>query len=541
MPNLLVHAPSGDLRLEIAAGQSVRDALDTTALRVRAACGGTGACGACAVRLVAGPANPPTLAEYQKLTAAERAAGNRLACQLRVTGDSEILVTDPAPPSAWTSIPAEELLPMAGARRELDRHPYGLAVDLGTTNIRISLWDRKCGRRIASRRGPNPQGTFGADVLNRLDQARGDPGRAAELAKLARTAIVQAVRDILARDVGEVTPMLAQIGHVMIVGNTAMLALLAGNGIAELMSPDHWQTAVNVQPEDAESFRAGWFMPNAAITLLPPLGGFVGSDLVADLAATGFACGPQPELLLDIGTNNEIALWDGSRLHVTSVPGGPAFEGLGIRHGMPAEEGAICRVAADGRGGYECAVIGGGLARGLCGSGLADAVAAMLEAGVLKPSGRFAAPPPAEGFQLIPGNGRSAVAAGDVDAFQRAKAATAAAMAVLLRETGLYWTDLSRLCVCGSFGHRLGIRQAQATGLLPPLGQKRIELVANASLAGCERALLSPQGEADFRRLANRARLLNLSFVVGYDDCYIEHLRLQPIPAAPPADERHHA
>jgi uncharacterized 2Fe-2S/4Fe-4S cluster protein (DUF4445 family) len=528
MPTLLIHAASGDQHLEVATGQSVRDVLDLTDLRVRAACGGTGTCGACVVKLIGGAVSAPTVAEYMKLTPDERATGTRLACQLRIKGDVEILLDQPAPPSHWKSISPENLIDPTTHRPELKTHIYGVAVDLGTTHIRVSLWDRRRGKRIATRRGPNPQGAFGADVLNRLDAARASPERAAELAKLARTAIIQAVRDILSRDVGEVTPMMAEIGEVFIVGNTAMLALLTGHGGAALVDPANWLQSIDCRPPDAASWQAQWYMPHAAIALPAALAGFVGSDLVADLLATRLTDGPAGALLLDIGTNTEIALWDGQHLHVTSVPGGPAFEGVGIRHGMPAEPGAICRVHLTDAG-FMLDTISGSEARGFCGSGLADAIAVLLANGKLKPSGRFAVSPGPEGLTLDPGNPRTAITGIDVDAFQRAKAATAAAMGQLLLQANLQWSDLKRLCVCGAFGHTLHIEHAQAVGLLPPISRDRIELFADASLAGCEQALLSAQGEERFIALTKMAKTINLSLIQGYEDSYIEHLRLRPI------------
>jgi uncharacterized 2Fe-2S/4Fe-4S cluster protein (DUF4445 family) len=535
---LLIHTSTGNRRLNAADGQSVRDVLDLTDLRVRAACGGTGGCGACGVRLLEGEVNPPTLAEHLKLTPEERESGMRLACQLRLRGDAEILLDHPAPPSEWRSIPAEDLMPLDAARPELERHIYGVAVDLGTTHIRIALWDRRHGRRIATRRGLNPQYPFGADVLNRLAAARGRPERAREMAKLARTAIVQAVRDILARDVGEVTPMLAQIGRVLIVGNTAMLALLSGRGSEELVNPDNWQRAIDCRPAagDAAAWQAEWYMPNAEVLVAPAVAGFIGSDLVADLIATGLTEGPAGSLLVDLGTNTEIALWDGNRLHLTAVPGGPAFEGVGIRHGMPAEAGAICRVARregcrDGGGGFELTMIGGAAPRGLCGSGLVDGIALMLADGTLKPSGRFAVRPPADGFRLDPANPRSGITGGDVDAFQRAKAATAAAMAELLTLAGMDWPDLRRLCVCGAFGRTLDIANAQRVGLLPPLAPAGIELVADATLAGCEQGLLSADPAALFQGYSGKTVTKNLSLIESYEDRFIDHLRLCPIPS----------
>lgn len=529
---LTVQTDAGTTRLEVAAGLSVRDALDLSDLRVRAACGGTGSCGACVVRLLAGDVNPPTPAEFMKLPAEERAQGKRLACQLRLRGNAEIRLDDPAPSSAWRSIPAEDLAVLSGGLPDLSRHVYGVAVDLGTTHIRIALWDRRHGRRIATRRGINPQAVHGADVLNRLAAAHARSDRAEELARLARGAIVHALRDILARDMGEVKPMLAEIGRVLVVGNTAMLALLTGCGGDALMAPENWQRPITVHPADSAAWQAEWSLPHATIVAAPPLAGFVGSDLSADVIATRLIEGPAGALLLDIGTNTEIALWDGQTLHVTSVPGGPAFEGVGIRNGMAAETGAIYRVAPAAAG-FACDVLGGGEPRGFCGSGLADAIAVLLRSGIVKPSGRFAASPGEDGFALDAVNPRTAITGRDIDAFQRAKAATTAGMAELLRRAGMAWSDLRRLCVCGAFGRHLDVANAQAVGLLPGIDPGLIEIHADASLAGCERALLSPDGDGLFFRLAALIQPINLSLATDYEDCYIDHLRLRPAPAVP--------
>lgn len=531
MAKLCVVTGSGEHGVPLAEGQSVREALDSTRLRVRAACGGIGSCGACVVRWLEGNANPPTVAEYQKLTEEQREQGWRLACQLRPRGDGKIRLDHPARPSHWHSIPSEDLLPPTAALPELERHIYGVAVDLGTTHIRVTLWDRRHGRRIASRCGPNPQQLHGADVLNRLGAAVANPQHAKALADLARHAIVQALRDMLARDVGEIQAMLSEIGQVLVVGNTAMLALLSRRGAAALLDPANWQRPVDCQPPDSAAWQAQWPLPHGKVYLADAVSGFVGSDLPAGIVATGLTEGPPGSLLLDVGTNTEIALWDGRRLHVSSVPGGPAFEGGGIRHGMAAEEGAIFRVAlppgADD--GFVCDVIGGGTARGFCGSGLVDAIAVLLDSGLLKPSGRFARPTGGAGYALLPDNPCTSLSGSDVDAFQRAKAATAAAMECLLGLAGLGWEDIRRLCVCGAFGRRLDVGHAQRAGLLPALDTGRIELYADAALAGCERALLSPRGQALLADAAATIRLVNLACLPDYENVYIEHLRLSPI------------
>jgi uncharacterized 2Fe-2S/4Fe-4S cluster protein (DUF4445 family) len=516
---------------------SVRDILDTTTQRVRAACGGTGTCGACTLIHVQGPVSPLTTAEYMKLSQEERSAGVRLACQLRIEGDVEVRLEHPAPPSIWKSIPAENLSNLTCRCADLTDAIYGVAVDLGTTHIRVSMWDRKHGKRIATRCGPNPQGEFGADVLNRLEAAITNPEHAETMEKLARVAVVDAVRDILARDVGEVSHMLLDVGEILIVGNTSMLALITGQGAATLMVPEHWGASIDCRPLLPDQWQAQWRMPNARFALPAPVAGFVGSDLVADLIATELADGAPGALLLDVGTNTEIALWDGKHLYVTSVPGGPAFEGVGIKHGMPAEPGAIyhverilsetdeyCQPST-----YKLETVAGTAAKGFCGSGLTDGIAVLIADKILKPSGRFAQSPGPEGYRLDPNNRRTAITGVDVDAFQRAKAAMAAAVSQLLLVAEMSWSDLDRLCICGAFGHTLNIANAQSLGLLPPIDPAKIELFADASLAGCEKALLSPNGELFFTRLMSKIKPINLSLVPEYEDMYIDHLRLRPI------------
>jgi uncharacterized 2Fe-2S/4Fe-4S cluster protein (DUF4445 family) len=528
---LTVQSGATTTMLAVGPRVSVREALDTTSLRVRAACGGNGSCGACIVRLLSGRTSPLTLAEYTRLTPEERAAGIRLACQLRLAGDTEIRLEHPAPPSPWKSIAPEDLLSFDAGLPDLQEHIYGVAVDLGTTHIRVSLWDRKNGRRIATRRGPNPQAPFGADVLNRLVAAR-RTDHARELTNLARDAVMAAVHDMLARDVGEVTHMLADIGHVVIAGNTAMLALLTGYGGETLLDPDNWHRAIDCQPSaDSDWLRVWqreWHMPNARIDVLPGVAGFVGSDLLADLLATRIAEGPAGTLLIDVGTNTEIALWDGSTMHITSVPGGPAFESGGVGFGMPAEPGAICAVRPREAGrGFELQVIGGGEARGFCGSGLLDAVAVLLEAGIVKPSGRFAVPCGFDGYRLDPANARTAITGNTVDAFQRAKAATAAAIAVLLAQAGTGADRIGRLVVCGAFGHHLNVANARAVGLLPELPNAAVELFADATLGGCETLLVERRSPERLEILTRTLRLINVTLVIWYEDRYIEELRLR--------------
>lgn len=504
---------------------SVRHALDTGDLRVRAACGGLGTCGACLITVLEGEFNPPTLAERQKLLPEDLAQGQRLACQLYPRGPAKLYLEHPAPDAVWKSLDSSCRLRAAGNPALAD-YPFGVAVDLGTTHIRLALWQRQAGRRIGSRIGLNPQLAHGADVLTRLDAERLAAADSRVLAGEARKAVIEGVRDILSRDLGEITPILAQVGKVLVVGNTAMLSLICGTSGDSLYDPENWQAPIACIPDDLAAWRDSWRMPHADIEIVQPLAGFVGSDLLAALIAADITAQPAPAMLADFGTNTEIALWDGGRIWATSVPGGPAFEGVGIRNGIGAEAGAIHRVEP-GAGSPRLQTIDAAPARGFCGSGFIDAVALLLADGAVKPSGRFAAPQAATGLRLVPENPRTAIFASDIDIFQRAKASTAAAMAQLAEFAGIDLASLDSFWICGSFGRHLHLSSAIRVGLLPALSRERFRLLADASLAGCEKLLLAPDPGKFNTGIAQRIRVLNLGGVVEYENRFIDHLRLQ--------------
>jgi uncharacterized 2Fe-2S/4Fe-4S cluster protein (DUF4445 family) len=547
MPTLRLAGPDGELQLVHAPLLTVRDILDRAGRRVRAACGGTGACGFCRIRVVEGAMSDPTPAETSHLGAAELRQGHRLACQARPTGDARITVENPVSPAAWRSLSDDEVAdPTAlaadlaaaiarGAVAATGGRPYGVAVDLGTTQVRLSVWDLDRRRRLATRCGPNPQATFGADVLTRVAAAAGDPATAYELAWLARGAIGDALADIA----GTTSLDPRQVGVVVIVGNTAMLSLLAATNHHLLLLPENWTRAIDCTPAETGSWTAAWGVdPGARVVVVPPVGGFVGSDFLAASLATGLAVGPAGSLLVDVGTNSEIGLWDGRTLWVTSAAGGPAFEGSGITCGMPAEPGAIYRVdRAESSPAFRVQVIGGGDPDGLCGSGLVDLLATLVEAGRLSRAGRLADDAGGEGILVAQGRRDVRFTRGDVDAVQRAKAAIAAGIACLLEQAGLHGDNLARVAVCGAFGRWLDLARGQEIGLLPQIPAARFELHGDAALTGCEAMLLAGDGAAVADPLRAKTRQVNLAQVAAFEDRFIESLDLGPMRLAPAALE----
>lgn len=532
MPQLTILIGREEHRVSFDPDASIRDILEEAGYRVRTACRGHGACGLCEIRLIADRLPEPTLSESLHIIPKRLAQGVRLACQVRPRDDLCLEILHPAPPTRWHSVSCGGFPPSAWpsegsppAPQEV-KDPLAVAVDLGTTNIRLALLDFQDGRCTAQRRGANPQAGFGADVLTRLVAAQESADQARALSGLAASAIGEGLHDLARREGID----LHRVVSLAVVGNTPMLALLAGKNHHLLLQPQHWQSPIDCPPENAPHWLRAWgLLPQAAVRLIQPLAGFVGSDLLAGLVATRLPAGATPALFIDFGTNSEIALWDGRDLWVTSAAGGPAFELWGLSHGMPAEYGAVYRVDAGPDGVLRYQVIGGGEPRGFCGSGLVDLLTGLLKMGLLSRTGRFPAGAGGGRWSDAPGLAPLGLSLEDVDNLQRAKAAIGAGMQVLAHHSGVKLSQLQRVCVAGEFGRFLNVAAAQAIGLLPPVPAERVELICEAALRGCGDLLLSKEAEDLLSRLRTSARLVNLALVPDFEELFLTNLYLEPL------------
>jgi len=532
LPILTVKLGEGERHIPFTATRSIREILDATDVRVRSGCGGRGACGLCRVRIEAGEAGAPTPNEQVYLNIPELDQGIRLACQIRPTQDLQIVILAPASKSRWRSLPdgagqhikRSADLPLQDLPRKVTS-PYGVAVDLGTTHISLSLYGLSHGEWLAGRYGLNPQMHYGSDVMTRLVAASESPDQARAMSQQVVKAIGEALFDIATREGINIQ----QVVRLALVGNTAMLALLSGRNYGLLLQPSHWMNPIDCLPNNPDAWAVSWGIhPQARIEVIPPLAGFVGSDLLAGLLTTHLTENEAGSLFIDFGTNSEIALWDGRALWVTSAAGGPAFEESGISCGAPAEPGAIYRVSFQD-GVFDFAVIADCEPRGLCGSGLVDLLASLVKSGGLTSMGRFAPPVPREGFTLARGERNIVLTKSDVDVFQRAKAAIGAGIQVLLAQAAMGCEDLRRICVGGFFGRFLDVANAQELGLLPKIPLDRVELCGNTALAGCADALVSTVAGERLKHLRDQARLINLSRCSDFDDLFLRNLYLLPM------------
>ena len=308
-----------------------------------------------------------------------------------------------------------------------------------------------------------------------------------------------------------------QVERVCIVGNPTMQQLFLGISPENLASPPfspvlkwlHWSAAAEYLPS----------LKNAQLLTVPDPAGYVGADTVAAILATGLDRGQGLRLLVDIGTNGEIALGNCSRMAVCATAAGPALEGAGISCGMSAQSGAIDRVEIS-EGALRCRVIGGEKARGICGSGLVSAVAAALELGLLNERGRIL-----REDRLIPLAEGLALTQEDIRAFQSAKGAIAAGIRMLLRRLDAKAEDVEQVYLAGAFGSAVAVSDALRTGLLP--AELACKCIAAGNAAGAGARLLALDGEALRRceELMDRIDAPQLGAMPGFAGEFARNMR----------------
>ncbi len=472
--------------IDIEAKETVMEAARRQGLYIDAPCGGRGSCGKCRVLLMRrGTA-------LQEILACQMTGAQLINLQLRQPFD---LICQKAACGGQTEkkrsirLPQDALQGGVPASKEKDRR-FGAAFDIGTTTIAAMLWDLDCwesGIPLATAAAANPQAAYGADVISRVQYAAGDREKTAQLQKMVVECINQLICQLCAQVEGAFPERMLRY---CAVGNTAMMQLLFGKDPAGLARAPFSVSALPLSVPAAELGLCS--KDGAQLRTLPCMGGHLGADAAAVLLALRMPLLRRPAIALDIGTNGEILLTDGSgRLWGCSAAAGPAFEGADISCGMRGEEGAIEGVEIDETGkGLKLHVIGKTEAKGICGSGLIDAAAVMLRLRWLDETGRLQLPeePSATRVELA---GNVALTQRDIRQMQTAKAAIAAGAEILLKTAGISAGQLSRVCLAGAFGSYLRAESAQAIGLLPGSGNGTVEICGNAAGIGASLILLS--------------------------------------------------
>jgi uncharacterized 2Fe-2S/4Fe-4S cluster protein (DUF4445 family) len=503
------------------------EALNSAGIRLTLPCGGEGRCGKCLVRIETDPP-PSTESDRRFLRESALAEGLRLACGISVTGDMAVHV-----PSALRMDEAgEHWDDVRVSTDQKDEERMGLAVDLGTTSIAAALVSLDTGDIRAQSSTLNPQAPYGADVITRINAVSKNPEDLATLQGLVR----DAVNDLSDRMTGRLGINPDRIDCITVAGNPTMEHLFFGIDPASIaLAP--FAPAFT----DSQTKRAGELglnaAPNADVYLFPVISGYVGGDTLAFIHSARMQNSDRVALGIDIGTNGEIVLSTGKRILACSAAAGPAFEGAQITHGMRADLGAIEEVIISDAD-VTIAVKGDVPPRGICGSGLFDAVTQMLGARVLNETGRITPKgverPLADRvvknengteFVLYAANGSTlGVTQKDIRQVQLAKGAIRAGAEILLMEAGLSWEDVDRVLIAGAFGNYLKPESIVGVGIIPPALSDSIHFVGDAALTGAVEAAADRAAREEIEALARRIEYVELSSDARFNERFIDRL-----------------
>lgn len=485
---------AGVLRtVEVSTTSTVLDVLRQASLILPAPCGGKGSCGKCALTITD-----------------ETGSHEVLACKTLVTQDIQLTLDELA-----STVNTQLLQPL------IPQHKHGIAIDLGTTSLAAELVDLETGSIVASAGCMNPQVIFGADVISRIEAAE-----AGQLEKL-RTLVVEGLYSLISNLCSTAELPLALLQDITLAGNTVMEHLVAGLSPASMgVSPYKPLSLFGKKMQLWQNLPAAW--------LAPCVSAYVGGDTVAGmLSATNL-----PFLLIDLGTNGELAICTQSGSYATATAAGPVFEGMNILYGMPALSGAIDTASYDKeQDQLSMSVINHTEPRGICGSGLIDLIAILLSQGLLDETGRLldansTSSPLAK--HIVEHGGVRAfkplqdsdilLTQKDIRAFQLAKAAIAAGIEVLLYESHTGLEDLAIAGIAGSFGQHINKKNAVQLGLIPATLLTRSISLNNSSLSGARKALIDSAVKEHMQHIAEETHAIELSTHALFSESFIENM-----------------
>ena len=477
-------------------GTSLLDGLTSHGFVLSAVCGGYGKCGKCKVE-ARGIFDEP----YRDIIKRE----TLLACRAYPCGDC----------SVWLSPSHARAPEFKPCKTVCDGTELGIAFDVGTTGISAVLCDMKSGEILAEHSEKNSQCAYGADIMTRIGRD------SKQLSAL--------LRDQLNSITTRLYPKKSHISYIVISANTALSHFITALPVSGLSAAPFTPADMFGREYSAEAL--GIKCKNATAYIAPALGAFAGGDISSGILSTSLHRKRRPALLLDIGTNGEMALGDCRGISVTSAAAGPAFEGASLSCGMNAEDGAVYSFDC---GAYK--TIGNKPPRGLCGSGAIDVAAELLRLGVITGGGTLLPPDEAPTMQsrlsVTDGEVRFHISdsvflsASDVRELQLAKAAIRAAMHTLFSKCGISASDLHAIYLSGAFGAHIKKENAVALGIIPKELLLKAIPCGNTSLDGARLALLSEKRRKELSLIAKKCSVTELSGDPVFDEAFLNYIAM---------------
>ncbi len=520
-----------DVEITIHAGATVFQAAEQAGIILNTVCGGVGTCGKCDVIL-------------------EPAGETVRACQYTIESD----LTDLIPPEARF---LQQKILKTGLKNHVKLEPYiiqklpelesktnvfGAAVDLGTTTVVVTLLDLTDGTVKATAAISNPQITYGDDVISRISHAGTESGR-----EQLRKAIIECVNSLIGQACQKAGITPADIYELTAAGNTTMNHLFLGFPVEQLGQAPY--EAYSIEAHDRTPAEMGIDInPKGNIHTIENIAGFVGSDTTAVALAADMNEVEKMTLAVDIGTNGELILGTKDRLYAASCAAGPALEGARISQGSRAVPGAIETVLLNGDD-IDLDVIGSAHPRSICGSGLIDAMAALLDLGIVDSTGRFLEPDEIQTDlseailkRLTTVNGQGAfilahnddngaepviLTQKDVRETQLAKAAIRAGIKLLQKKFGITDSDLDQVLLAGAFGNYIRRESAVRIGLLPNVDVSKNHFIGNAASTGAQMILLSSKERQIVADLAKQIEYIEIAHETEFQMVFAESLMFE--------------
>ena len=394
---------------------------------------------------------------------------------------------------------------------------YGSAVDIGTTTIALSLVNLESGVVENNLTLLNSQRRFGADVISRIQKSA--EGCIGELQNCVVADIAHGIAALCPQKRDSVISM-------VIAGNTTMIHFLLGLRADSLASfPFNPVTNATLELTSTDLF--GEFPVDCNITVLPSIGAYLGADIIAGMLYCNFDRTKKLAVLIDVGTNGEMALGCSDRILCTSTAAGPAFEGANITFGTGSVPGAIDRFDIQA-GQPVIRTIANEDPVGICGSGVVDIVAVGLRENLIDFTGRLQVPDTmCDSLEIAKNKKGTAIrfTQKDVREFQLAKAAIRSGLEILLREYGCGWTEVEKVYLAGGFGTKIDVDNAIAVGLFPGELRGKIQAVGNSALAGCVAYLLNRQRRQAVNSLRKTSSVIDLSRQPEFNDLFVSQLQ----------------
>jgi uncharacterized 2Fe-2S/4Fe-4S cluster protein (DUF4445 family) len=515
-----------DRKADLVPGKTLLEHIRELGVDINASCGGVGECKQCLVKVsLTNVLTPLTDAEREFI----REEGYRLACQAKVIREDEDI---------FVVIPERRFTILAtGKRREVEIDPYvkvfplygnrvhwqtrdlgfyegelfGIALDIGTTTLSMYCIDLETGRDILVISRENPQIKYGNDVISRITYARNN----------GQEPLEQEIR----RGVNEMIRTLPvnsnHIYEMTVVGNPTMRDLFLGLPVEKLGEAPYQPFSKAPVYKNAGELRLS-INPRGVVYGLPLISGFIGADNVGVILATDLHKGSETRMAIDIGTNTEIVIGNEERMIATSCASGPAFEGVGIKWGIGGVGGAIKNISIDEDLNVDYETINDLPPIGICGSGLIDLLAQMVDRGIIDWRGRFV-----EGrkeFVIVERDNPITISEEDIDKLKLAKAAISLGFKILLERYGVDLEQVDKLYLAGGFGNFIKVESAKKIGLLPDFQPERIEKVGNAAVEGAREALLSRKRRREAEIFMKNVDHLSLESLPNFSYEYMKEL-----------------